>query len=287
MGAVYEAFDRERGQLVAIKTLLRFSPLALYRLKQEFRTLADVVHPNLVRLYELVATDPDHVFFAMELVRGIDFLTHVQRPGTPKRGGPSRPTAKLAPAGDADRTGPFDATAPVPRPPPTHRSNADFARLRSAMRQLVAGVSALHAAGKLHRDIKPSNVLVTPEGRVVLLDFGVATDLTQRLLGGAVEREVVGTARYMAPEQATDEAPTPASDWYSVGAMLYEAIVGSAPFTGSSAEVLARKAFVDAPAPSEGVLDVPDDLDTLACALLRRAPEGRPSGEEIARWRGE
>jgi serine/threonine protein kinase len=285
MGAVYEAFDRQRGQLVAVKTLLRFSPSALYRFKQEFRTLADVVHPNLVHLYELVATDAD-VFFAMELVRGVDFLAHVLRPGAPVRA-TAQPTARLTGAGrDADRTGPIDAPLP-PRPPPTLRSPSDYARLRPALRQLVAGVSALHAAGKLHRDIKPSNVLVTPEGRVVLLDFGVATDVSRVFLANREDREVVGTARYMAPEQAGESAPSPASDWYSVGAMLYEALVGSAPFTGSSFEVLARKTLVEAPAPSESVLDVPNDLDTLCCALLRRDPGGRPSDEEIVRWLGE
>jgi serine/threonine protein kinase len=286
MGAVYEAFDHERGQLVAVKTLLRFSPAALYRFKQEFRTLADVVHPNLVHLYELVATDADHVFFAMELIRGVDFRFHALGLEGVSPGPISLPSGPILATGaswpDADRTGPFDAVAPAPRHPVTP-SPADFPRLRSALRQLVVGVSALHAAGKLHRDIKPSNVLVTAEGRVVLLDFGVAADLSRVLHEEAGEREVVGTARYMAPEQALQQSPTPASDWYSVGAMLYEVLVGRPPFSGSTTEVLARKTLVDAQAPSDSVTDVPPDLDDLCVALLRRDPRARPGDEEILR----
>jgi eukaryotic-like serine/threonine-protein kinase len=288
MGAVYKAFDHERGHLVAVKTLLRFTPAALYRFKQEFRTLADVVHPNLVHLYELVATDPDHVFFAMELVRGVDFLIHGTGLDGASRAARTHPSTSIlatgAPWTDADRTGPYDAAAPPPPPRPVAPSLVDLKRLRPALKQLVAGVSALHAAGKLHRDIKPSNVLVTPEGRVVLLDFGVAADLSRGLQEGAGEREVVGTARYMAPEQAMNEAPTPASDWYSVGAMLYEVLVGRPPFSGSSAEVLTRKSLVDAQAPSETVTGIPEDLDTFCVALLRRQPRARPRGEEIVRW---
>src|SRR5215472_4294803 len=81
MGVVYEAEDLERGHAVALKTLLRFDAAALYHLKREFRTLADVLHPNLVRLYELVVGENERVFFTMELVRGTDFLTYVRKPG--------------------------------------------------------------------------------------------------------------------------------------------------------------------------------------------------------------
>jgi serine/threonine protein kinase len=276
MGVVYEAFDRERKQAIAVKTLLRFDASTLYLFKQEFRTLADVRHTNLVHLFELVVPDEGHVFFTMELVRGIDFRAYVQRESKPMQSG------TIASARPADRvTLPPHAARETSR----RKTTADIDRLRPALRQLVTGVQALHTAGRLHRDIKPSNVLVTPEGRVVLLDFGVATELAQHG-DNAGDGEMVGTARYMAPEQACDEPPTLASDWYSVGVVLYEALVGRPPFMGSSVDVLTMKTTMDAELASAVVEGVPPDLDALCTSLLCRDPSGRPSGEEILRRLG-
>ncbi|HEY5148080.1 MAG TPA: AAA family ATPase, partial [Polyangiaceae bacterium] len=287
MGVVYEAFDRERQQHVALKTLLHSSPGALYLFKQEFRTLADVHHRNLVQLYELVVTEDDRVFFTMELVNGTDFLTHVQRPGSrtsrdePSEQSDQEPTRReqfaQASGERVRRARPAIDDAPHPKASP-----ADLDRLRPALCQLVDGVRALHAAGKLHRDIKPSNVRVTPEGRVVLLDFGVATDLSRVVDDNLQEGgEMVGTARYMAPEQAVNEGPTAASDWYSVGVMLYEALVGLPPFVGSAFDVLKMKSMLDPPPPSDCIEGVPADLDALCAGLLLRAPELRPAGGDI------
>src|SRR5439155_6036731 len=95
-------------------------------------------------------------------------------------------------------------------PPPAPPARFDETRLRAALAQLGCGLDALHAAHKVHRDIKPSNLLVTPAGRVVLLDFGVVGETRD-----PDEAVVVGTAAYMAPEQAAGRAATPAADWYS------------------------------------------------------------------------
>ncbi len=287
MGVVYEAFDRERQQHVALKTLLNSSPAALYLFKQEFRTLADVHHRNLVRLYELVVTEEDRVFFTMELVHGTDFLAYVQNrvacgsPDEPLNTVEDPPTRREQWAGESEERL-RRARRQTPDPSALKASPADLARLRPALCQLVEGVRALHAAGKLHRDIKPSNVRVTPEGRVVVLDFGVATELSRVVDDNLQEGgEMVGTARYMAPEQAVNEGPTPACDWYSVGVMLYEALVGSPPFVGSAFDVLKMKSMLDPPPPCECVEGVPPDLDALATALLLRAPELRPTGPDI------
>jgi serine/threonine protein kinase len=281
MGAVYEAFDRDRKERVALKTLLRFSPASLYRFKQEFRTLADVHHPNLVHLYELVVSETAPVFFTMELVPGSDFLAHVLRVATARSS--ERPTLSGRTRTQAKR--PSVATPPPPKPEATlGQSPAHFDRLRSALVQLVEGVQALHAAGKLHRDIKPSNVQVTPTGRVVLLDFGVATELPRAADEAAADDpHIVGTPRYMAPEQGAGESPTAACDWYSVGVMLYEALVGRPPFAGASVDVLAMKRTLDPIAPGECVSDVPPELDALCCALLSRDARERPTGMEILR----
>ncbi|HTB74361.1 MAG TPA: protein kinase [Polyangiaceae bacterium] len=285
MGIVYEAFDRQRHERVAMKTLLHFDPSSLYRFKQEFRTLADVQHPNLVHLHELVAGERDEVFFTMELVLGTDFLGYVQSVPT-GRGDDSTEmiTASTNASGRrriSTRPAAIGSDSLAGRASP-----ADFDRLRRALAQLVDGVSALHAAGKLHRDLKPSNVRVTHEGRVVILDFGVATELRPRARVDGAEDEVVGTVTYMAPEQASGETPGAPSDWYSVGAVLYEAIVGRPPFTGSSVDILTRKCTITPLAPSACVSGVPQDLDDLCMSLLAQAPETRPDAREILRRLG-
>lgn len=287
MGVVYEAYDRERTTRVALKTIRFYSADALLRFKNEFRSLQDVRHRNLVSLGELVE-DAGHWFFTMELVEGVDLLRYV-RPGVdpspaPTPGPASIARTRLRPAdsemsSDAEPT--VNPTPPPPGLPPPSDPAYDEPRLRSAMRQLAEGLLALHAAGKVHRDIKPSNMRITPEGRVVLLDFGLVTeafgDRTR------TDASVVGTTYYMAPEQGFSQPVGAPADWYSVGVVLYEALTGRVPFGGHPMEVLLNKQRLDPPPPRILVPAVPQDLDLLCCELLRRIPEERPTGRELLR----
>src|ERR1700730_2954777 len=158
----------------------------------------------------------------------------------------------------------------------------DESRLRSGLRQLAEGVNRLHELGKLHRDIKPSNVLVTEEGRVVLLDFGLVEDIDPDLH----ETLLAGTPDYMSPEQGAQMAISKASDWYSVGVILYQALTGRLPFRGRFFEVMMRKQTRDPIQPREISREVPRDLNELCMKLLRRDPEARPTGREVLRTLG-
>jgi hypothetical protein len=240
MGVVYEVHDQLRDEVVALKTLRWTGAADLYRLKREFRSLADVSHPNLVCLYELFV-DPDRSFFTMELVPGVGFVEYVREP---------------------------------------HGTRFSRERLVAALRQLVDGVSALHRRGKLHRDIKPSNVLVTREGRLVILDFGLIAEAGLRHLNEAF----AGTPAYMPPDELSGASPSEASDWYGVGVTLYEALTGVLPFDGPVADVLRRKRTSDPATPAQRTSGkVPDDLSATCMGLLQRDPTRRLTGDEALR----
>jgi hypothetical protein len=148
-------------------------------------------------------------------------------------------------------------------------------RLRATLLQLLSAVRAIHAAGKLHRDLKPSNVLVTPDGRVVVLDFGLVSDSDVGGVGQTLSEERrCGTPAYMAPEQASGQPATAASDHYAVGVMLFEALTGRLPFEGFEGEILARKQHFDAPRASS-LAQVPEAHDALCALLLTREPAAR------------
>ena len=157
------------------------------------------------------------------------------------------------------------------------RANPD--RLRWAFAELATGVRALHERGMLHRDLKPPNVLVVPGERVVLLDFGLVTELG----GERTSEAVIGTAAYMSPEQARGERVGEPADWYAVGVMLYEALTGALPYAGTMMQVLLAKQTDDPRPPRDVTPDVPRDLAELCVGLLRRDPARRPRADEVQR----
>ncbi|MDQ1637606.1 MAG: eukaryotic-like serine/threonine-protein kinase [Pyrinomonadaceae bacterium] len=302
MGVVYEAHDRQTDKLVALKTLTRAEASHISRFKNEFRSLADVSHPNLVALYEFMV-EGQYWFFTMELVKGVNFLEYV-RPGYQSRRRQSSKTPTLL-KGTQEGSPPelladYEAetrqmdTIGATDPDEDSRerrgdsllekSKLDLRRLMVAMRQLAEGLHGLHEMGKLHRDIKPSNVLVTNEGRVVILDFGLVAQVEGKELHDSVT--LAGTPDYMSPEQGAQLPISRASDWYSIGVMLYQALTGRLPFSGKFFEVMMNKQNFDPPAPREIVSTVPADLNDLCVRLLRRKPDERPEGREVLRILG-
>ena len=141
--------------------------------------------------------------------------------------------------------------------------------------QICAGVGYAHRAGLVHCDIKPQNVLVTSEGRVKVTDFGIARALAT-ITPGEVTDTVWGSPQYFAPEQGMGEGPTPASDVYSIGVILFEMLTGRLPFVGQSPQQLAMMHMRDDP-PRLTMFNpnVPETIERIVGKVLAKEPSAR------------
>jgi predicted ATPase/serine/threonine protein kinase len=286
MGTVYEAIDRERGTRVALKTISVADVSMGVNLKREFRAVADLAHPNIAALYEL-GSEEGLWFFAMELVDGVHFskwargdehtartvvasVARVMRTQEVTVDLHGMTTRELVVLDDEPRAA--NAATPPSR---------DLASIRHAFAELVRGLSALHSAGLWHGDIKPSNVLVRRDGRVVIVDFGLARQVSETR---AEDGPMAGTPMFMAPEQLAGDASGPFSDWHAVGSLLYEVLTGRPPFRGGSLlELYFAKSHDVPPSPRELLPELPEDLSNVCMELLRPEPERRPSGPDLMR----
>ncbi|MGP3533541.1 protein kinase domain-containing protein [Microbacterium sp. RD1] len=139
--------------------------------------------------------------------------------------------------------------------------------------QTAAALQAAHAAGLVHRDIKPGNLLITPDGRVKITDFGIARIADQVPL--TATGQVMGTVQYLSPEQASGHPASPATDIYSLGIVAYECLAGKRPFTGESQVAIAMAQINEQPPPLPAT--VPEPVQRLVLAMITKKPEERPN----------
>jgi serine/threonine-protein kinase len=226
-GQVWRAEDLELGRSVAVKLLQRSDVTSgdgFTAIRAEARKAARLVHPNVVGVYDVVVGDDGRAFLVMELVDGPNLAEVLRTPGQ----------------GQA--------------------SSADVADIAV---QTARALDAAHAAGVLHCDIKPANLLLAPDGTVKVTDFGIAaTSVTASASPGSGQTGVfLGTASYVSPEQVRGQPATPASDWYSLGCVLYELLTGRPPFVAETTEEVLGQHIHAAPIPIQVVRpDVNVDL---------------------------
>src|SRR5919198_3570200 len=147
-------------------------------------------------------------------------------------------------------------------------------------RQILGAVGFAHRNGIVHRDIKPHNVLVSPEGRLKVTDFGIARSGASQMTEVG---SIIGTAQYLSPEQARGAETDATSDIYSMGIVLYELLTGHVPFSGGVAVEIAMKHLSEVPKPPSALRpDVPHDLDSVVLRALAKDPSDRyQSAEEM------
>jgi predicted ATPase len=246
MGEVYAARDTRLGRKVAVKLLghgLTSNADALRRFEQEARAASSLNHPNIVTIYEIGQLG-DRRFLAMEFVEGQSLAAMI-----------------------GQRT-----------------EIATVARIGA---QLARALAVAHAAGIVHRDIKPENAIVRDDGYVKLLDFGLARLLWPAANVALAPLEtssnpslILGTPRYMSPEQARGDPAGSASDVFSLGVMLYELATGSHPFESDST-LGTLHAIATRPVPPLDRLGIPRRVERLLGRMLDKAAAVRPSANEV------
>ena len=236
MANVYLARDLNLQREVAVK-LLR-SELAedsefRVRFLQEARAAANLVHPNIVTIYDF-GRDPEDVYIVMEYVEGTDLKILIRR-----------------------------------------RNSLSQQEAIKLMLQICNGVGYAHRAGLVHCDLKPQNILISNSERIKLTDFGIARALVT--IPADEQLDVVwGSPQYFSPEQAAGTAPSPASDVYSLGVILYEMLTGRLPFEAADMDLLAELHQV-APVlpPSYYDPSIPPALDQIVAKVLSKEPAAR------------
>ena len=275
MGIVYQALDRETDMRVALKTLRCVDMHNVRYFKREFRHLHDLVHPNLCSLMELIH-DNGVWFFTMELISGVDFLSYVNKPAA---GASHRDGGAVVQPGDLGRPSTGGTGLSSQESATAGELLFDEKKLRQCLIELCGGLDALHSVGKVHRDIKPSNVLINEENRLVLLDFGLVVE--KGSLRQTEQQSLMGSAAYMAPEQAESSVAGPEADLYSVGVMLYQAMTQQLPFSGQPLKIILDKQMSAPKRAGEICSGLPTDLEELCDKLLDRDPGQRPTSKQI------
>jgi serine/threonine protein kinase/Tfp pilus assembly protein PilF len=275
MGIVYEAEQLSLRRRVALK-VLRFGATLDSRQRERFyleaRAAAQLHHDNIVPVFT-VGCEHGVSFYAMQLIEGRTLASLIAEwsSGT---GGPE--VASLPPAAlfhSARSPEPAADTAVIPLPPGSREFFRQVARMGI---QAAQALDYAHRGGIIHRDVKPANLLVDPAGRLWVTDFGLA--LFQEASGLTQTGDLVGTPRYMSPEQVRGQRGVidHRTDVYSLGATLYEMLTLRAAFRSKDRQALLREiADTDPPAPRRWNPAVPIDLETIVLKAMSKEPEAR------------